>query len=208
MFQTLLSTTEGFHKTLQKENLDLAKAVDLKEAVCSTLKSMRTTEKVSELLQKAEILLASVNTEGEEVVVQRKKQKHMEDYVTEPCFSREYVSSKDEFRTKIFFPCVDRMLSELDHRFSSIKIELIRGIQACSPLSPNFLYEPDLAEIARHYKIQLKREEVLVAKNFFARKQLDGEQMSMDQVYQQLDPLMFPTVKKNIQIAIYSCEQL
>ncbi|KAM8972044.1 zinc finger MYM-type protein 1-like [Pelodytes ibericus] len=201
MFQSLFSITEGFHKMLQKENLDLAKAADLKEAVCSTLKSMRTPEKASELLQKAETLLASINTEGEGVAAQRKKQKYMEDYVTEPSFSQEDIGSKDYFRTKLFFPCVDRMLSELDHRFSSINKKLMKGIQACSPVSPNFLPE-DLAEIGRHYKVELKCEEVLVAKHFFGRKQQHGEQLSMVQIYQQLDPLMFPTVKKNIQIAL------
>ncbi|XP_063614025.1 zinc finger MYM-type protein 1-like [Penaeus indicus] len=38
MFQTLLSITEGLHKLLQKETLDLAEALICKDAVCDTLK--------------------------------------------------------------------------------------------------------------------------------------------------------------------------
>ncbi|KAJ8014673.1 hypothetical protein DPEC_G00018100 [Dallia pectoralis] len=62
-------------------------------------------------------------------------------------------------RTKAM--CHTRMVSELG---------LLKGIQACSPKSENFLSESYLDELARHYSIDLKPEEVLVAKHFLARK--------------------------------------
>ncbi|XP_069502501.1 zinc finger MYM-type protein 1-like [Ambystoma mexicanum] len=185
-----------------KETLDLAKAVDLKDAVCNTLRAMQTPEKVSELLQKAESLLRDTSTEGEEIVLERrKKQKSMEDFVVEQSSSREHVSTKDDFRTKLFFPCLDGMISELENRFSSVSEEMMRGIQACSPLSPNFLSE-DLREIAKHYNIDFKSEEALVANNYFANKKLNSQTLSMGQVYKLLDPLMFPTVTQIIQMAL------
>ncbi|XP_063597893.1 zinc finger MYM-type protein 1-like [Penaeus indicus] len=48
MFQTLLSITEGLHKLLQKETLDLA-ALICKDAVCDTLKGKRTDAFATEM---------------------------------------------------------------------------------------------------------------------------------------------------------------
>ena len=42
MFQSLLAVTEGLHKLLQKETVDLAEALIYKQAVCDTLKGKRT----------------------------------------------------------------------------------------------------------------------------------------------------------------------
>ena len=70
----------------------------------------------------------------------------------------------------LFFPCLDRMVAELDERFASVDTGLLKGIQACSPKFENFLNEVNLKELAGHYNIDLKTEEVLVARNFIARK--------------------------------------
>ncbi|CAB1436090.1 unnamed protein product [Pleuronectes platessa] len=70
--------------------------------------------------------------------------------------------------------CV-RMVSELELRFSSVDAGLLKGIQACSPKSENFLSESHLDELAKHYSIDLKTEEFLVAKttSLPAKQRLD-----------------------------------
>ncbi|MGH0157355.1 UNVERIFIED_CONTAM: hypothetical protein FKN15_033299 [Acipenser sinensis] len=150
----------------------------------------------------------------QETALKRRKQKRMEDFVVESaCGVGEDVSTIDHFRTKLFYPCLDRMLAELEKRFWSIKAELVMGIQACSPLSPNLLSVEHLATLAKHYKIEIKQEEILVAKNYLAHKQENGENLDMKSVHQLLDPLMFPTVIKMVQVAltipvsICSCER-
>lgn len=64
-----------------------------------------------------------------------------------------------------FYPCLDRMIQELTHRFSDVGEELMSGIPTCSPNSSTFLSEDAHKCLALHYKIQLKPEELFVAKN-------------------------------------------
>ncbi|XP_073483759.1 zinc finger MYM-type protein 1-like [Aquarana catesbeiana] len=139
-FELLLGTTEGFHKLLQKENLDLSTALEYKKDVCTSLRSLRTNAKSRDILQKA-VSLFDTDTENPQTSRQIKKPRMMEDFVHEARPTpRDHLSSEDDLRTKIFYPCLDRMLSELDHRFSSIKETLVKGIEACNPLSGACLY--------------------------------------------------------------------
>lgn len=108
--------------------------------------------------------------------------------------SRTELVNSETLKTELLFPCVDRMVSELTLRFSSVDAGLLKGIQACSPKSENFLSESHLDELARHYGIDLKTEEVLVARNYLARKTEAGcpPQDTMLAVHNLLHPDMFP----------------
>lgn len=113
------------------------------------------------------------------------------------------LNSSEMLKTSLLFPCVDRMVSELEVRFSSVHSGLLKGIQACSPKSENFLSKSYLDELARHYSIDLKTEEVLVAKNFLARKTEAGcPPQDMLAVHNLLDPDMFPSLRATIQVAL------
>jgi len=103
---------------------------------------------------------------------------------------------------------VDRMVSELELRFSSVHSGLLKGIQACSPKTSRV--NPD--ELARHYGIDLKTDEVLVAKNFLARKTEAGcPPQDMLAVHNLLDPDMFSSLRATIALAVpvssCSCER-
>lgn len=56
IFQSLLSVTEGLHKLLQKETLDLAEALICKQAVCDTLRGKRTDAFATELYERTKAL--------------------------------------------------------------------------------------------------------------------------------------------------------
>lgn len=56
VFLTLLSVTQGLHKYLQKETIDLVQAMEYKMAVQSTLKSYRSNEKAYEIYDKTKAL--------------------------------------------------------------------------------------------------------------------------------------------------------
>ena len=56
MFQSLISITEGLHKLLQKEALDLAEAFFCKQAVCDTLKGKRADAFTKEVYEKTKAL--------------------------------------------------------------------------------------------------------------------------------------------------------
>lgn len=166
VFKKLLGITEGFHKVLQKETIDLAQAVHYKNAVHDTLVSQRTT-------QVAEDIYAMTKTTCEENNIQepsfgpRRKQKRMEDFVVEVSCgsSSDLLSNSEHLKQRLFYPCIDRMTYELGNRFSSVGKEVMIGIQACHPASDTFLCMQSLEKLASHYNIQLVPEEVLVAKS-------------------------------------------
>uniref|UniRef100_A0A3B1JVJ8 DUF4371 domain-containing protein n=1 Tax=Astyanax mexicanus TaxID=7994 RepID=A0A3B1JVJ8_ASTMX len=161
MFHTLLSLCAGLHLYLQKENIDLARAMEYKNAVTDSLK-----EKCSD------------STAGDS-------------------------SNADDLKQRLLFPCLDRMLAELEKRFSDVSEELLCGIQACSPKSEQFLSVPLLSALALHYNIDLKPAEVMVASSFFKRKnETGGDVEDMLAVYKQLDADMFPTLKATVQAAL------
>lgn len=105
-------------------------------------------------------------------------------------------------KTELLLPCLDRMVCELDQRFSTVDAGLLKGIQACSPNS-NFLDTSCLTEFAKHYGIDVKTEEMLVARNFLARKREAGcPPKDMLAVHNLLDDDMFPSLKEIIQVAL------
>lgn len=64
MLQTLLSVTQGLHKYLQKETVDLVEAIEYKTAVQSTLKSYRNDEKAHEVYEQTKALCEDLNIQA------------------------------------------------------------------------------------------------------------------------------------------------
>lgn len=204
MFKSLLSTTEGLHKYLQKHDIDLAQATLYKDGVLATLQSMRTDETAEQVYKDAKDILEAnhlpdTSTSGS----LRRKQRRLDDYVVESTTGgRTQASSVDELRCHIFFPCLDRMVSELKKRFCGVGEELMKGIRACHPEADDFLCEDSLALIAKHYKITLSKEEIAVAKQFLIRRRHEGAISDVGSVYMLLDPHMFPSLRSIFQVAL------
>ncbi|XP_040024980.2 zinc finger MYM-type protein 1 [Gasterosteus aculeatus] len=157
MFQILLSVTEGLHKFLQKETLNLAESFISKQAICDTLRGKRTDVFATELYERTKALYHT-HSIPEPDAKNRCKQRKMEDFVLESTLgSGTELISSHTLTTELLSPCVDRMVSELEQRFSSVDAGLLKGIQACSPKSQNFLSESHLDELPKHYSINLKK---------------------------------------------------
>ena len=60
-------------------------------------------------------------------------------------------SLSDHFRTTLYLPVLDAMLSELELSFSDINLMHMRAVQACAPRSPHFLESDQLAPLADSY---------------------------------------------------------
>lgn len=201
MFKTFLSVTENLHKYLQCETVDLAKAVEYKGAVCDTLKQMRTDEKATMLYETVRTICAENQIPEPCATRQRQKQKRMEVYQVESsCGAMSDLSDAEKLKRNLFLPCLDRMVAEMDQRFSSLNNQILRGVQACNPGSDSFLCEERLRGLSDHYKIDLKSEEILVAKNYLAHKM---ESLSNIQcVFNLLDKVMFPTLTQVLQVSL------
>lgn len=102
----------------------------------------------------------------------------------------------------------------MDQHFSSLNSQILRDFRACNPGSDNFPCEEDLRGLADHYSVDLKPEQMLVAKNFLAKQQKSILITDMDCVFSLLDQAMFPTLTQVIQISLTipvsscTCEQI
>lgn len=135
--------------------MDLAQALQYKTAVYDSLKDLRTTQSAEEIYMNAKVICEAHGI-PELIVGQRQKQKRMEEYVMESsCGMRSTsdMSTPENLKQSLFFPCLDRMTQELEDRFSGVEAELVMGIQACHPASEAFLSEESLTPLATHYGI-------------------------------------------------------
>uniref|UniRef100_A0A8C6M7J5 DUF4371 domain-containing protein n=1 Tax=Nothobranchius furzeri TaxID=105023 RepID=A0A8C6M7J5_NOTFU len=214
MFAKLLMITEGFHRYLQGESVDVSRAVLYKTAIIETLTDFRTSSSVEDLFKSAMTICEENHIQLP--VGPRKKQKIMDDFVVESaCGATSILTTPDEFRSQLFYPCLDRMIQELTHRFSDLGEELMSGIQACNPTTSTFLSEQALKGLANHYGIKLMQEELLVAKHV-VKKWLekerdkttpntateDNQRLDIATVFRILDREMFPTLKAILQVAL------
>ncbi|CAB1444861.1 unnamed protein product [Pleuronectes platessa] len=68
--------------------------------------------------------------------------KRMEDYVVDWCHVGPaqtcLKNHQSHLKQRLFYPCIDRMTSELENRFSSVGSDVMIGIQACHPAPTPF----------------------------------------------------------------------
>lgn len=154
MFKIFLSVTKNLDKYLQSETVDLAKAAEYKGTVCDTLKQMRTDEKATMLYDTVRTICAANQIpEPCAATRQRQKQKHMEVYVVDAsCGAVSDLNDAEKLKRNLFLPCLDRMVAEMDERFSCLNGQILRGVQACNPGSDSFLCEEHLQGLADHFK--------------------------------------------------------
>lgn len=128
MFKAFLSVTENLHKYLQNQMVHLAKAEEHKTAVCTTLKDMRTDEKAAELDGRTKTFCeANQIPVSWAVPRQRQKQKLMEDYVVESrCGAVSDLGDEEKLKTELYIPCLDRMVAEMELRFSSLNSQVLK----------------------------------------------------------------------------------
>ena len=92
---------------------------------------------------------------------------------------RESVSSSEEYKRELYFPVVDAFLSELRQRFDDKNMDVMRGIQACSPHSKDFLSLSMLMPLAEMYSFNfffftdVLEMEVKLAKRTLETKELE-----------------------------------
>ena len=128
----------------------------------------------------------------------------LDDYLCETSTGRrDEISDCDSMRTKLYYPTIDRMISEMDARFSPKSECVYLGIHACNPSSTTFLEVKDLRKLATHYELEFFEPEVPVAKKVIEALQLKSQsKFNMEKVYGLLDQDVFPTLKKIFQAAL------
>uniref|UniRef100_A0A672STT8 HAT C-terminal dimerisation domain-containing protein n=1 Tax=Sinocyclocheilus grahami TaxID=75366 RepID=A0A672STT8_SINGR len=153
------------------------------------LSRLSSSEETAEQLYKETKVICESNNISEILSGPRRKQRRMNNYAVDSTLSTRA-------------PCDTG--NQLKHHllFSGVGEKLMKGIQACNPAADDFLTEESLNLIAAHYKIQLCKEEILVAKQFLAKKKKEGAVSDMASAYKLLDPDMFPTLSLVFQAAL------
>ena len=73
--------------------------------------------------------------------------------ILETAGSRQSLSCSDDYKTSMYFPILDSFLSEMSRRFDDKNIDIMRAVQACNPLSLNFLSLPALLPLVEAYDL-------------------------------------------------------
>ncbi|KAK0147428.1 Zinc finger MYM-type protein 1 [Merluccius polli] len=158
IFKKLLGDAKLLSDMLQSSSLDLAKAVDLVEALISTFESYRSEQVFDDLwdtvLELAKQCDVSIDTAPKRKrTLQSSKLKGY--HVLSTVGSQETGNGKDYYRTGMFNLVLDRMLSELRNRFSNQNCDIMRGIQALNPSSKSFCDKDSLFAFAKLYGCDL-----------------------------------------------------
>jgi hypothetical protein len=69
--------------------------------------------------------------------------------------NQNYIDNKEQYRTTIYYPLIDSVLIELNHRFSRETIEILTSVSSLSPNNENFLNFEKLKTFALHLDIDL-----------------------------------------------------
>lgn len=111
-FQDLFSVTTGFHNFLQKESIDLAQAVaDL-------------YARTKGLCKANHIDIQGPSDRGQRLVDMKQLATSLVD--------------AEQPKRNLLFPCLERIIDELEKRFSVVNGDSLTGIRACSPMSDSF----------------------------------------------------------------------
>ena len=114
-----------------------------KNAVTDTMKQKRSDTTAADLYSRTKAMCeANQIAVSESSPGQRRKTKRMDEFLvestcgagSETCGSSEC----EDLKRKLLFPCLDRMICELERRFSGVNEEVLNGIQACNPTSSHF----------------------------------------------------------------------
>lgn len=174
---TLFGGAKCLSDALQSPNLDLGLAVDLVHSRVQTLKNCRTETYFKELWK--EVIHTSEQCSIEnEPPPKRKKilSKSLDGHAVMSQTGWRPEQKEERFHTRVFYPVLDPLLTELNRRFSSTNCQVMRGIQAMNPTNDTFCDETALLPFASTYGSDLEdlRHKLHQLKRIIERKSQAG----------------------------------
>ena len=200
VFDRVLTCTKGLSDHLQNPRLDLSKASDLVLGTISTLEEFRSDKAWDHTFDYAQQVATHLKIDIAPPTCRRKSTRRLEDYVLESTGSREALSTSEEYKVHFYNCILDTFLSVLKRRFTQQNLALMRGIQACSPHSDDFLEPEKLKPIVDYHDAIIS--EAKLAKHTLLNGKYEMEHIR--DVLHELVPLKdaFPNVIKLLVIAI------
>ena len=214
LFDRILSCTKQLSDLLQSPNCDLAVATNLVSATIETLEEFRSDISWDHLFQYAKQVARKNGIDNVSICSRRKTRtpRRLDDFVSlEPestrTGTRESMSTSQELKVNLYYPILDKFLTELNQCFSGTSIGIMKAIQACCPQSKTFLDTDHLQPLVSTYSLD---QVSLSMETTIAKRTLSGKiesMQSISELFLELQPLRvaFPTLHKLIQIALTIC---
>ena len=187
LFRRVLMCTKSLSDQLQSTQVNMAKAAELVTSVQETLQSFRSDEEWEKLHEYVKRVAALYNISAAPHRPQCKRQipqRYNVGIVMETIGS---CDSSQSMKVSLYFPILDAVIAEMQRRFDSKNLELMKGFQCCVPDSPRFLYIDQLLPVTELY--QLNKEslvmECTIAKQLLKEKGL----LSINDVLLEIVPM-------------------
>ena len=153
-FDRILMCTKQLSDSLQNTSIDLSRASELVLATKSLLSLYRSDDYWVKVYDQATRVAELHNIAVQVTTRRRKRPTYLNDSVVcETTGSRVSLSTREEFKTQLYFPVLDQFLHELNNRFQNQNNCILKGISACTPKASNFLCLEDLESFSELYGI-------------------------------------------------------
>ncbi|CAF2121474.1 unnamed protein product [Rotaria magnacalcarata] len=191
---------------LQDESLDFETARELISSIVAQMKSYRDDSTFESLYSK----VAQFCTENQIDISQKSRQRRQKQVPARfnDCIAtlitghREYADNEEQYRTTIYYPLIDSVLIELNHRFSNANMEILISISSLCPKNEKFLDFEILKPFALHLDINpdMLKNELNVLRPMLKNKKL----LDLKELYCELIPFVpaFPNVVLMVQGAM------
>lgn len=168
IFDRILSCTKQLSDQLQSSKIDLYRASELVTASKAMLQQFRTDEYWNQIFSYTTDIANthSISTEVSESRSTRKRRRpaNLDDSIaTDSVGSREPMTTSSQYKTRLYFPVLDKFLVEMNARFNHSNSITLKGIATCSPSSSAFLEIQDMKEFALMYGIDVTTLEMEIA---------------------------------------------
>ena len=205
LFWRILSLTKSLSDQLQSTDINIASAADLVGATIEVLQKFRSNEEWNKLYKYASDVasLNNISITSMRTKRQRKTPRKLDDVIIlESTGARELLTGSEEYKVSLYFPVLDAMIVELQHRFTDKNLHIMRAIQSCNPESECFLEANNLMPLAEAYSLD---KELLTMECILAKRTLVGKDItSITDVLKEVFPLRaaFPTLLRILQIGL------
>ena len=205
LFWRVLMCTRSLSEQLQSVKVNLAKAAELVSSTLEVLQSFRSAEEWSKLYEyvcNVASLFDIVELQSRPQRQRRPPQKLIDGVTLETTGVRDTFNTSQDLKVNLFYPILDAIINELQHRFDNKNLGLMKAFQCCMPDSEHFLDTDRMASAIELYK--LNKPLLSMECKIFKHTLEDKELSSINDVLLDIAPMKeaFPELVKLLQIAL------
>lgn len=159
LFCDLLGKIQLLSNQLQAKSVDLSEAAELVAVLRDSLQEARQSDDQAQ--QVFDVAQQQCNQCGIDITVPARRtvrlsKRYESAHVMESVGGRREVNTPESFRQNLYLPVIDRLLSEVDLRFSTEANAVMHGCQALNPNHSSFLNCEKLEPFARIYNVNIE----------------------------------------------------